>query len=54
MLPVGGPRGSRAVLIGSSAETSAALRMRDHNVPVDEGVRRRTLEAVVLSGLVEL
>ena len=43
-----------AVLIGSLAQASTALGVRDDDVPVDEGIRWRTLEAVVQPRLFNL
>jgi len=54
MFPICGLGGGRAVFVGGRMKASAALRMGDHNVPIDQGVRRRALEAVVKTRLIKL
>ena len=43
-----------AVLIGRLMQVGAALGVGNDNVPVDQGIRRRTLEAVVKTRLIKL
>ena len=54
MFPICGFGGGRAVFVGGRVKASAALRMGDHHVPIDQGVRRRTLEAIVKTRLIKL
>ena len=54
MFVCGGSCSGCAVLIGSLAQASTALGVRDDDVPVDEGIRWRTLKAVVQPRLFHL
>ena len=54
MFPICSLGGGSAVFVGGRVKASAALRMRDHHVPIDQGVRRRALEAVVKTRLIKL
>ena len=46
--------GGSAVFVGGRVKASAALRMGDHHVPLDQGIRRRALEAVVKTRLIKV
>ena len=54
MFPICSFGGGRAVFFGGRVKASAALRMGDHNVSIDQGIRRRALEAVVKTRLIKL
>ena len=54
MFVCGGLCSGSAVLVGSLMQVGAALRVGNDHVPVDQGIRRRALEAVVQPRLLNL
>ena len=54
MFVFGSPCRGRAVLIGGFMQVGTALGVSDDHIPVDERIRRRTLEAVVQPRLLNL